>query len=448
MEVVSGSQGGISVADTDQLAIPCVVFVVDRVGRNDCVSRSIKRRRIGGTFGVHVLIDGGEQNIRTYFQFLGSIVIYIQTTADTLQSGLAREAFLFQIRERGVIIESIRASGDRRFVRLVAAFAEQHIVPVHIPAPRNRGIIVDFLVGIGLSLGFAFSFLDLSGRQSVVDMLTPFFSVHNRTVFHGKVGLSPVGFELDRRFAGLAALGGDEHHAVGCARTVERCGGGILDDGDVFDVGAAEGRHDVEAGSRIDRVDRSGLHRHAVDYVKRSVARIERTHTADIQRRRGARLSGRRGKLHSGGVTLQKVFKRYGGNVFHLLAFYVRSRAGIGRFLERTVTGDYDFFHHLRVRIHLHIDRFSGYGFYLHACVTDVRNLQCDRFAIDLQRKLPIEVARRALCRSFHKDVGSDDRFARFVYYTASDLYKILGSNHSCTQKAQEANKKSFSVHK
>ena len=49
------------------------------------------------------------------------------------------------------------------------------------------------------------------------DILTPFFSAHNRPVFHGKVRLAPVGFELDGGFAGLAAFGGDEHHTVDCA---------------------------------------------------------------------------------------------------------------------------------------------------------------------------------------------------------------------------------------
>ena len=99
----------------------------------------------------------------------------------------------------------------------MAAFLKQHIVPVYIAAPRHGGKIVDPLVGISLSLLFAFSFFDLAGLQSVIDILTPFFSAHNRPVFHGKVRLAPVGFELDGGFAGLAAFGGDEHHAVGCA---------------------------------------------------------------------------------------------------------------------------------------------------------------------------------------------------------------------------------------
>ena len=58
LEVVSSHQCRVTVANADQFAVPRIVFVVDRVGGNDGIARSIKRRGVGRAFGIHFLVHG------------------------------------------------------------------------------------------------------------------------------------------------------------------------------------------------------------------------------------------------------------------------------------------------------------------------------------------------------------------------------------------------------
>lgn len=87
--------------------------------------------------------------------------------------------------------------------------------------------------------------------------------------------------DLDLRLALAALLGGDQHNAVGGARTVDGGRRGVLQHLDRLDVGQVEHRQRTHA--LAERIERSGVvgQRNAVDHIERFVARAERRGTAD-----------------------------------------------------------------------------------------------------------------------------------------------------------------------
>ena len=51
----------------------------------------------------------------------------------------------------------------------------------------------DFSIGISHCISLTLTFLNLTGYQTVIDILATLFSTHNRTIIHGKIRTAPIG---------------------------------------------------------------------------------------------------------------------------------------------------------------------------------------------------------------------------------------------------------------
>jgi hypothetical protein len=132
-----------------------------------------------------------------------------------------------------------------------------------------------------------------------------------------RLRLAGVGVVGDARLADGAGalLGGDEHHAVGAARPVDRRGAGVLQDLDRLDVG---GLQVVEAAG----------HRDAVEHVERVVPGLERPGAADAHLGAVAGLVARGDHVHAGDAPLQRLGDVDLGRLGDLLGAHRGHRAG------------------------------------------------------------------------------------------------------------------------
>ena len=97
----------------------------------------------------------------------------------------------------------------------------------------------------------------------------------------------PAAFELHFGIARFTLLGGDEHHTVGTARTVECGRSGVFEHRDVVDVIGVDRREVAVVGNAVE--DDEGIH-----------LGIDRTETADADGGGGAGLTVVAGGLHAG----------------------------------------------------------------------------------------------------------------------------------------------------
>jgi hypothetical protein len=161
--------------------------------------------------------------------------------------------------------------------------AEHLVLPVGVGAGGGEPVIgVVAVVGRGLA-----HVLEVLGPVEQVDLLQ-----------HALAAV--VAAEGDRAPALLAALGGDEHHAVGAARAVDRGRGGVLehvDGGDVLGAQAGDGPDALAAHAELREV--LGDDRHAVDHVERLVVGGDRGGAAHPHADRVARVAGVLDHLHA-----------------------------------------------------------------------------------------------------------------------------------------------------
>ena len=195
-----------------------------------------------------------------------------------------------------------------------------------------------------------------------------------------------------------ALLGGDEHHAVGGAGTVQGGGGSVFQDRDRLDV------------IGVDVGDRS-VKRNAVHHIKRGAVRVDGTETADTDAAGGTRLAGCGGELHAGGDT----FKGVGGvghrTDFQLLA--VKGSGGSGKvfLVDRTVGDHHGLFDTLRIGSQQDVDYVAAFhgGF-----LVEVADGTEDQHGIagDVDGIVTFRVRRGAGHGSFHLDGGKRNTLA------------------------------------
>ncbi len=116
------------------------------------------------------------------------------------------------------------------------------------------------------------------------------------------------------RTRSTALLGGDDDHAVGATRAIDGCGGGILQDGHLLDVGWVDGGN-------------VAIVRRAVHDIQRLCARAHGTETTNANLRRGAWLTALCLELHAGHATGQGL-SGVGNNVLgNVVCLHLASRA-------------------------------------------------------------------------------------------------------------------------
>ena len=194
--------------------------------------------------------------------------------------------------------------------------------------------------------------------QLVLEVL---LAVHHIDVIHQERETELVAV-VDVRASAPAAFGRDDNHAVGAARTVNRRGRSVFQHLDVGDVVGVERR---EIGR---------LHHHAVHNIKRSVATVDRSCTADADRQIvAARLSRTAGDHHTGRLALQSVFERRRRLKFELLALHLRKGSrGLGA-AYGVVTYAHDLIEPLGVLFESDFDRRARSDGYLLRTVTYIR---------------------------------------------------------------------------
>ena len=186
-------------------------------------------------------------------------------------------AFLAAIAHREVVLLHHSRAGD--FLEPVGvaeanggSFVEKHIHS-HAVEHGDAGLVVAPVEVIAQRV--------VVGIEAVVDRCLP-ESASPLAGIHGfdLVGVersSHAGIEVHLHLALLAFLGGDDDDAVGCARTIDRCRGCILEHLDRLDVVAVELVHTCLCG-------------HSVDDVERVVV-VQRSDTADAHRGCTARIT-------------------------------------------------------------------------------------------------------------------------------------------------------------
>ena len=225
----------------------------------------------------------------------------------------------------------------------------------------------------------------------------------------------------------VAALGGDEHHAVGTARTVEHRSGSVLEDADAGDVIGVDGRN-------------GAVERYAVDDVERRGRSVDRTEAADGDRRTRTGLTGTGSDLHAGSQAVQRL-----GDVgdFALLQFIALDhgdRTGERLLLGRTVSHDDDVADGLRLFAQDDVDaRFTGNGD-LFRIITEERHEQRTVGGSD-DRETAVGPGGGACGCSLDEDGGTGNRIAVHARNCTGNLY-VLG--HGACQTSQNSHEEQY----
>ena len=143
-----------------------------------------------------------------------SLIVHIQTAADTVKAGIDGYTILTEICYGRIITEFVRPAGYGCLIVLVASPLEQDAVPVDISAPWDRGIIVNLLIGICNCILLSFPIPELAVLEGIVDVLATLFTGHYRPVFHSEIRPAPVRLERNLRLAGLSPLSSDQDYSV------------------------------------------------------------------------------------------------------------------------------------------------------------------------------------------------------------------------------------------
>ena len=411
--VVGLGEERVAVAVADKIAVPGAVLVVGGVGRGDAVTGAVERGGVGGTLAVEVLVHLGEQDVRAQGQAVRSTVFHVHAAGDALHRGSGGDTLLVHIVRGGEVLHAVGTAGDGGLIVGVLALAEQDLVPVHIAAPRNGGVVVDVRIGIGLGVGVGFAAPDGVVVQAGPHVFPALLAAHHRTERHREVGHAPVGLQAHLRLAGLALLGGDDDDAVRGAGAVQGGGRRILDDGDALDVAGVQGGHDVQTGVAAGHADVTAADRNAVHHIERGIAGVEGAHAADVQRGSGTRLTGGLAELDAGCVALQHVLEGHGRDVGQFLLFHVGCRAGIGRFLEGTVTGDDNFVHQDGFGLQGNMDGAGGRDLYFLVGIAQTGDHEGGRQGGDLQGEPAVQVGDCPDLGAFYHHACPDDGFIR-----------------------------------
>ena len=201
---------------------------------------------------------------KPFFEF----AVNIDTSRKTLEVGAHGDTVLSVVAAADEVLGVVGAAAHRKLVALHCGFSENLALPVGALAEYRR--VCKFL-----------PFAPAEHVNTLVVEFGVFAQVHSFE-FCGYLLYGIVAFVRDCRFASLTFFGGDEHNAVGGARTVDCSSRCVFQHFHRHDVGRVDGGQGgtVAVGLTVDG--------HAVDYVKRLVA-VERVDTTYAYRDAAAR---------------------------------------------------------------------------------------------------------------------------------------------------------------
>ena len=279
---------------------------------------------VGLLFGVGAL-GVGVAEVGTDLEPRLGQVVGIQASGVALVAGVVDDALVVEVAAAPVVVEALVAAGDAEIVLLAGVLTEDFFLPV-VGAKEVEGVALlvahhvaeggaGVEVAVGVEEEFAFgggedgvaeSLLDarvgalggaLGAEAVVVDVLVVETVVEVGDVVlgvahHVVVGdfarvHAPTAFELHFGVARLTFLGGDEHHAVGTAGTIEGGGCGVLEHRDVLDVVGVDGGDVAVVG-------------HAVEHDEGAHGGVDGAETADADGGGGAGLAVVAGGLYTG----------------------------------------------------------------------------------------------------------------------------------------------------
>ena len=349
------------------------VVLVDRVDRTD-VAAEVERvdvtRAAAGAGGSTVGHRTG--HVQTGLQpFLG-LDVDVHTGVEALHVGTDGIALVVQVTHREVVVGLLAGAAGGNGVFLAVAQAFDGFLPVEVVRIEEFRGAVEGAVGdqlavrhvervvaqladellAGGGIGRGRRRVGAGGQEAVAHDLP----------FHGNILVGVEAFvfgnaadaetvvdtDVEGKPLAAALLGGDEHHAVGGAGTVQGGGSRVLQDGDRLDV------------IGVDVGDRS-VERNAVHHIERSAVGVDGTETTDTDAAGGTRLAGCRGELHAGGNTFEGVGGIGHRADFQLLAVERSGRSGEVFLVDRTVGNDHKFFQAFRVGCQHDVDHAAAF---------------------------------------------------------------------------------------
>ena len=295
-------------------------------------------------------------------------IVDIQAGAVALVARVVDDTFVVEVTAAPVVVEALVAARYAEVVLLACVLTEGLVFPVvgtqiiegvallvaHHVAEGGIGVegavgveelfalgggedgvtelLDDALVGVGRCLsGSVAVVIDVFVVEALVEVRHVGFGIADDVVVPDLARVyTPAAFELHFGIARLTLLGGDEHHTVGTARTVEGGRSGIFEHRDVFDVVGVDRREIAVVGNAVE--DDEGVH-----------LGIDRTETADADGGGGTGLTVVAGGLHAGHGAVEGARNVRYLTVLELLGAHRGGRTRERGFLRRAV-GYYDRF--------------------------------------------------------------------------------------------------------
>jgi len=242
------------------------------------------------SFEDGMAVGVGDADVGGELDAVGDVEVHIGTQGDTFKAGELDCPFVVEVAGAGEVGDAPVATADAEVVVLNAAGLEDFVHPVGAFAAAGYFLYYVeegfFVSEVGVYAVGVFAVGDLVHRDETV-CIEHFGEVHG--LLYAVVGvelhLVAEGFSF-----GVAAGGGDEHYAVGSARSVDGGCRSVLED---FDGGDVRGIEVVNVS-----------HWDAVHYVEGVVGVIDCADATDADG--GARTGGAalRHDHHAGGATL------------------------------------------------------------------------------------------------------------------------------------------------
>ncbi len=290
---------------------------VEGIDRGDHAGKveDVDRRTAGSLVRRIAVLDVRVGHVGAEAEPFFSLIVGFQTGGVARESRIGHDARVVQIAQRRIVVDLVGVARNRNVVFLAqVACVEKLVEPV---VGQEQMLAVDITqggVGVEPSVGadqrFAGRIVEdtvahaarlvgvdvlrdvlggLLGCELLVDpcevahrpgrKLHVLPGIGNDVVLrHGARVRTPFGVHRDDRLGALAALGGDQNHAVGAAGAVDGRGCSVLEHGHRLDVGGIDRRYLTVVGN-------------AVDDVERFVAGCQRPDAADADGRLLARLS-------------------------------------------------------------------------------------------------------------------------------------------------------------
>ena len=297
-----------------------------------------------------------------------------------------------EVFQSNAVREVLHAARKRQIVVGTEAHAVDLILPVGILCAQQRNLI---------------------GRSIRVDRVAELVARHDRDRSDPRRN-GVVRAEAHAKLVGaLSPLRGDQDHAVGGARSVDRRGRRILEHGDVLDVVG------VDQAERVARAgDASVVNRHTVDDDERIVARVERGAAADPDAAPRAGHAAAVGDLHPGDLARHELLGRRDVPGQKIIGINRRHRsrqvAGLGR-----AVADHDrLVEQEGLLFHLHVDDHRARARCTHVLCpgseADVAELDDVLAGVQRQRILSIEIRHGSVRGSRDDDVDPDQGLSRF----------------------------------